>query len=68
MLSLDFIRANKQAVIDAAKNKNREIDIDKLLQVDDDRKQIIQQIQKLREERNKQPKLPVKDLCHAPCR
>lgn len=52
MLSLDFIRKNKQKVIDAAKNKNREIEVDKLLKLDDERKELIQKIQVLREERN----------------
>ncbi len=52
MLSLDFIRNNTQKVIDAAKNKNREIDIDRVLQLDDKRKEIITKIQMLRQERN----------------
>jgi len=53
MLSIDFIRANKQKVIAAAKNKGREVDIEKLLKLDDKRKAFIIQIQSLREERNK---------------
>ncbi|MFA6017298.1 MAG: serine--tRNA ligase [Patescibacteria group bacterium] len=53
MLSLDYIRANKDKVIEAAKNKNRKIDIDKILEFDDQRKTLIQKIQLLREERNK---------------
>lgn len=52
MLSIDYIRENKQKVVDAAKNKNREVDIDSLLKFDDRRKALIQSIQKLREERN----------------
>ncbi len=56
MLSLDFIRNNQQAVIAAAKNKNRVIELDKLLQLDDERRKTIQSIQTLREERNKLPK------------
>ena len=56
MLSIDYIRNNKQAVIAAAKNKNREVELDKLLQLDDERRKTIQSIQKLREERNKLPK------------
>jgi seryl-tRNA synthetase len=52
MLSLDFIRQNKEKVFQAAKNKNREIEIDKILSLDDKRKELIQQIQELREERN----------------
>lgn len=53
MLSLDFIRANKSKVIEAAKNKNRQVDIDKILELDDQRRELIQKIQVLREERNK---------------
>jgi seryl-tRNA synthetase len=52
MLSIDFIRNNKQKVVMAAKNKNREVDIDKILSLDEKRKDLIQKIQKLREERN----------------
>lgn len=52
MLSIDYIRENKQKVVEAAKNKNREVDIDSLLKFDDRRKALIQSIQKLREERN----------------
>lgn len=52
MLSVDFIRENKDKVIQAAKNKNRQIEIDKILSLDDERRQLIQAIQKLREERN----------------
>ncbi len=53
MLSLDFIRANKFKVIEAAKNKNRKVDIDKILKLDNQRRELIQKIQILREERNK---------------
>lgn len=52
MLSVDFIRKNKDAVVAAAKNKNREVDIEKILLFDDERRRFILQIQKLREERN----------------
>ena len=53
MLSLDFIRNNKDKVILAAKNKNRQVDIDTILKLDDERRELIQKIQVLREERNK---------------
>lgn len=52
MLSLDFIRENKEKVIAAAKNKNRKIEIDKILSLDERRRQLTQESQKLREERN----------------
>ena len=54
MLSIDFIRENKQKVADAAKHKNREVDLDGILSCDDQRKQLIHRIQILREERNTQ--------------
>ena len=53
MLSLEYIRTNKEKVILAAKNKNRKVDIDKILELDDERRKLIQKIQILREERNK---------------
>lgn len=53
MLSINFIRENKEKVIEAAKNKNREVDLDKIIELDDKRLELIHQIQKLREERNK---------------
>lgn len=53
MLSIDFIRNNKQQVIDAAKNKNRKVDIDRILLLDDQRLSLIHKAQSLREERNK---------------
>ncbi|NTU46555.1 serine--tRNA ligase [Candidatus Roizmanbacteria bacterium] len=52
MLSIDFIRENKQKVIETLKNKNRVADIDQILKVDDIRREFIQKTQKLREERN----------------
>ena len=53
MLSLDYIRNNKLKVVTAAKNKNRDVDIDKILKLDDNRRELIKKIQILREERNK---------------
>jgi len=53
MLSLEYIRANKEKVIKAAKNKNRQVDIDTILSLDDQRRELIQKGQVLREERNK---------------
>ncbi len=53
MLSVDFIRQNKQKVISAAKNKNRQIDLDMVLKLDDQRRDLILQVQLLREQRNK---------------
>ena len=53
MLSLDFIRNNREKVVEAAKNKNRVINIDQILKLDDLRRDLIQKTQTLREERNK---------------
>ncbi|MFH0773245.1 MAG: serine--tRNA ligase [bacterium] len=53
MLSIEYIRENKQKVLDALKNKNREADIDIILALDDERRKKIQEAQVLREERNK---------------
>lgn len=53
MLSIDYIRKNQEAVIEAAKNKNRKIDLEKILSLDDERRDLIKQTQVLREERNK---------------
>jgi len=58
MLSLEYIRENKDKVVAAIKNKNRVADVDKILQYDDNRKEYIRQIQILREERNKIAKQP----------
>ncbi len=52
MLSIDFIRENQAKVKEAAKNKNREVDLEQILLLDDKRRELIQKIQKLREERN----------------
>lgn len=53
MLSLDFIRNNKQKVIEAAKNKNRQVDVDQIIVLDGQRRELIQKIQTIRVERNK---------------
>lgn len=52
MLSLDYIRNNQSKIIEAAKNKNRKVDIVTILKLDDQRRGLIQKIQTLREERN----------------
>ena len=52
MLDLQYIRDNVATVKEAAKNKNRKVDIDALLSLDNARRELIQKSQKLREERN----------------
>lgn len=61
MLDLNFIRQNKEKVIQAAKNKNRQIDIEKILKLDEERKELIQQSQILREQRNQLAKNKLTD-------
>ena len=53
MLSIDFIRNNKEKVILASENKNRQVDLDQIIALDDQRRLWLQQIQRLREERNR---------------
>jgi len=53
MLDINFIRQNKEKVFQAAKNKNREINLDKILDLDEKRRKLIAQSQALREQRNK---------------
>lgn len=52
MLDINYIRENADKVKEAAKNKNRKVDIDAILKLDEERRELIQQAQKLREERN----------------
>ncbi len=55
MLSIDYIRENKQKVIDSAKNKGYKIKsalIDGILKLGDQQKKLIQEIQVINEERN----------------
>lgn len=61
MLSIDFIRENKDKVLLALKNKNRVADIDKILALDEKRRGLIQEAQTFREERNKIAKQPFTD-------
>lgn len=56
MLSIQYIRDNKEKVINAAKNKNRVVDVERVIELDNNRIELVKQIQKLREERNTQPK------------
>ena len=53
MLDLKYIRENREKVKTAAKNKNRKVDIDTLLTLDDTQSDLHQKVQRLREEKNK---------------
>jgi len=62
MLDINFIHQNKEKVLQAAKNKNREVNLDKIIELDKKRRQLINQIQILREQRNKIAKIkPAKE-------
>ena len=52
MLDINYIRANRQKVEDAIRNKAYEIDLDEVLKLDDERKSLSQKIDSLRQERN----------------
>lgn len=52
MLDINYIRANRQKVEDAIKNKGYEIDLAEILDLDDERKSLSQKIDSLRQERN----------------
>ncbi len=53
MLDIEFIIANSEKVEQAAKNKKFSVDIPKLLQVNEERKKLIKEVDQLRSERNK---------------
>lgn len=52
MLDIKFIRENKEIVAQAALYKNRPVDLDRLLELDDKRRGLIQKIQLLQGEQN----------------
>lgn len=52
MLDIQFIRENPQKVKDAAAAKNITVDIDTLLELDHKRRELLQEIEKLRKARN----------------
>lgn len=52
MLDITFIRENLDLCKQAAVNKRREVNWDELLRLDDQRRRLIQQSEKLRQERN----------------
>ena len=60
MLDINFIRENPQKVKEACKNKNVDIDVDKVLDLDKQRREIIVEIEKLKAEQNRISKQSVK--------
>ena len=53
MLDIKFIRQNPKLVEEKAKQKGYDVDIDKLLKVDEDRRKLIEEVDKVRSERKK---------------
>jgi len=56
MLDIHFIRENADLVKEGARKKNVDVDIDRLLVVDEERKTILQQIEEKRAEQNRASK------------
>lgn len=52
MLDIQYIRENIQVVKDAVKNKRATVDIDELLLLDESRRNLLQEIEKLRAQKN----------------
>ena len=52
MLSINFIRKNKEKVKKAAKDKNRPVEIDKIISLDNQKKELTRKEQNLRQQRN----------------
>ena len=53
MLDIKFIRENKELVQEAARKKHIDFDVNKLLDIDDKRLQILTEVENLRSEQNK---------------
>jgi seryl-tRNA synthetase len=56
MLDIDYIKENKQKVKQDVKNRGLNVDIYKLLELDETRRKLIEDIQSMQEERNKKSK------------
>jgi len=52
MLDINFIIENQKKVKEVIKDKGLDLDLDKLLKIDKKRRQLIQDVEKIREERN----------------
>lgn len=53
MLDIKFIRENLEELKEVAKNKNIELDFDKLLKLDEQRRELMQKIEEFRTQKNK---------------
>jgi seryl-tRNA synthetase len=56
MLDIKFIRENAQKVKNGVKNKNSSVDVDRILELDKKRREIIQAIEDMRAKKNKSSK------------
>ena len=52
MLDINYIRENKEKVKQAQKNRGNDVDIDKILELDEKRRALIKQVEELRHQRN----------------
>lgn len=52
MLDIKFIRENPDKIKEACRNKQVKVDIDRLLELDEQRRQLLQRVEQLRSERN----------------
>ena len=53
MLDINFIKENKEVIKAGAKKKRIDFDVEELLSVDEDRRSLLQEVEKLREKQNK---------------
>ena len=53
MLDINYIRENKKKVEEGCKNKNVDVDIDKILALDEERRKLIKLVEDLRSKKNK---------------
>jgi seryl-tRNA synthetase len=52
MLDIQFIRENKDVVAEKSKQKGADIDVDKLISLDDDRRALLKEVEVLRQRKN----------------
>ncbi len=57
MLNIKFIRENVEKIVEAAKNKNLSVDLERLLEIDQERKALMTQLDEIRAKRNEIAKL-----------
>lgn len=53
MLDINFLKKNKEKVVKAIASKKRNIDLDQIFFLDEERKKLVREIQQLRQERNR---------------